>query len=112
LLYRASRKSIRSDDRYTAIQKQESFSSFGLFLKLLLNQLFKVRIGPAFTCRTAACAKAGRPPHNERRRLFQCLSFGCKLAFRAQAPSGPANMTQISERFLVQAHLDAKQPKT
>lgn len=44
-------------------------------------------------------------------RLFYCLYFGCKLAFRALAPSGPANMTQISERFLVQAHLDAKQPK-
>ena len=33
------------------------------------------------------------------------------LDFRAYAPAGLANMTQISERLLVQAHLDAKQPK-
>jgi len=39
--------------------------------------------------------------------FFYCLYFGCKLAFRALALSGPVNMTQISERFLVQAHLDA-----
>lgn len=36
---------------------------------------------------------------------------GCILDFRANAPAGLANMTQISERLLVQAHLDAKQPK-
>lgn len=36
---------------------------------------------------------------------------GCILDFRAKAPAGLANMTQISERLLVQAHLDAKQPK-
>jgi quinolinate synthase len=36
---------------------------------------------------------------------------GGTLDFRATAPAGLANMTQISERLLVQAHLDAKQPK-
>ena len=36
---------------------------------------------------------------------------GGTLDFRATALAGLANMTQISERLLVQAHLDAKQPK-
>ena len=36
---------------------------------------------------------------------------GGTLDFRALALAGLANMTQISERLLVQAHLDARQPK-
>src|SRR5450830_533796 len=49
--------------------------------------------------------------HHFVRRRPKGSGAGGTLDFRATAPAGLANMTQISERLLVQAHLDAKQPK-
>src|SRR5450830_1533988 len=49
--------------------------------------------------------------HHFVRRRPKGSRAGGTLDFRATAPAGLANMTQISERLLVQAHLDAKQPK-